>query len=294
MALPTFFIIGAPKAGTTSLNFYLEQHPEIQMSEVKEPAFFAPPLGLATSRLGISRVDMISSLDRYEQLFDPTVQVRGEGSTNYAEYPFRQRVPERIKERVPKAKFVYMVRDPVDRTVSHYDHLVASAGERRPLAEILGGLPDPRAPCICASLYAMQLELYLHHFPQQRILVIDQAELRADRRSTLRKIFMFLSVDDTFDSPRFDEELLKGSEHRAYPPRFARFVSHTLRPYTRSLPLSPDTRRLLRLSLERTLLPPLQTSKLSDELRSRLQEFYAGEVERLRALTGETFPTWSI
>jgi Sulfotransferase family len=127
MALPTFFIIGAPKAGTTSLNFYLEQHPEIQMSEVKEPAFFAPPLGSATSKLGLSRVDMIDSLDRYERLFDPTMRVRGEGSTNYAEYPFRQGVPERIKERVPEAKFIYMVRDPVARTVSHYDHLVASA-----------------------------------------------------------------------------------------------------------------------------------------------------------------------
>jgi hypothetical protein len=294
MALPTFFIIGAPKAGTTSLNFYLEQHPEIQMSEVKEPAFFAPPLGSATSKLGLSRVDMIDSLDRYERLFDPTMRVRGEGSTNYAEYPFRQGVPERIKERVPEAKFIYMVRDPVARTVSHYDHLVASAGERRPLAEIMSDLPDPRAPCICASLYAMQLELYLHHFSQERMLVIDQADLRADRRSTLSRIFSFLAVDEEFDTSRFNEELLKGNEHRAYPPDLARFVSHTVRPLSRRLPLSPDTRRRLRLSLERTLLPPLQTSKLDGELRARLREFYTGEVERLRVLTGKAFPTWSI
>jgi hypothetical protein len=126
------------------------------------------------------------------------------------------------------------------------------------------------------------------------MLVIDQADLRADRRSTLSRIFSFLAVDEEFDTSRFNEELLKGNEHRAYPPDLARFVSHTVRPLSRRLPLSPDTRRRLRLSLERTLLPPLQTSKLDGELRARLREFYTGEVERLRVLTGKAFPTWSI
>ena len=285
-ALPTFFIIGAPKAGTTSLHHYLEQHPQIQMSAFKEPSFFAPSIGGPHVKRGITR------LNKYEQLFDPAARVRGESSTNYAEYPFRQGVPERIKELVPEAKFIYLVRDPIDRTVSHYHHLVASSGERRSLEEIFSDLSDPRTPCICASLYALQLELYLRHFSQQKMLVVDQAELLTDRRLTLHKVFTFLAVDDTLDSSQFDAEFLKGSEHRTYPPGLARFVGHMVRPHAQWLP--PRTRRFLRRYGERMLLPPLETSTLGDELRARLETFYAGEVERLRALTGATFSTWSI
>ncbi len=67
MALPTFFIIGAPKAGTTSLHNYLSEHPQIQMSAVKEPNFFAPHLN------PVDEQRRISQLDQYEQLFDPAV-----------------------------------------------------------------------------------------------------------------------------------------------------------------------------------------------------------------------------
>lgn len=294
MALPTFFIIGAPTAGTTSVNYYLEQHPQIQMSAVKEPAFFAPPLDPLEVKHGLERVDRVGRLDKYEDLFDPTKEVRGEGSTNYAEYPFRQGVPERIKEFIPEAKFIYLVRDPVQRTVSHYHHLVATSGERRSLEEILSDLSDPRSPCICASLYALQLELYLRHFSEQKILVIDQAELLADRRSVLREIFTFLAVDNAFDSSQFDVEYNKGNEHRRYPPALARFIERTVRPRSRWLPLSPDKRRSFRVFVERIFLSPLKTSTLDDESGSRLREFYAGEVQRLRALTGKKFPTWSI
>jgi hypothetical protein len=285
-ALPTFFVIGAPKAGTTSLHSYLDEHPQIHMSAVKEPNFFAPTLDPVDERWSVGR------LEEYERLFDPAVGVRGEASPGYSMYPLRQGVPERIKELVPSAKFIYLVRDPIDRTVSHYHQLVARDGERRSLEATLGDLSDPHSPCVCASLYALQLELYLRHFPQDRVLVIDQAELLRDRRATLRRIFSFLAVDDTLDSPQFDVELLRSSERRTYPPALARFVGLTVRPRSRWLP--PRVRRYLRLSMERILLPPLETSKLDDQLRSRLEEVYAGEVERLRALTGKTFPTWSI
>ena len=285
-ALPTFFIIGAPKAGTTSLHHYLYQHPQIQMSAVKEPNFFAPPLNPVNERR------RISSVDKYERLFDPTSEVRGEASTPYTEYPFRQGVPERIQELVPGAKFIYLVRDPIVRTVSHYHHLFASEGERRSLQEMLSDLSDPRSPCICASLYALQLELYLRRFPQERVLVVDQAELLTDRRSTLRKVFCFLEVDEEVDSSQFEEEFLRSSERRTYPPGFARFVGLHVTPRVRWLPRG--MRRSLRHSVERLFFPPLETSGLDDGLRAQLQEFYTGEVERLRALTGETFPTWSV
>ena len=293
-ALPTFFIIGAPAAGTTSLHYYLDQHPQIQMSAVKEPGFFAPRPGPLNPRNKLGDRYKISRLDKYEQLFDPAVEVRGEATVNYANHPRRPGVPARIKELVPDAKFIYLVRDPIARTVSYYQHQVAVEGERRSLREALGGdAPDHSVTCICASLYASQLDLYLDHFTQERILVIDQAELLADRRSTLRQIFAFLSVDDAFDSSRFDEELGSNRERRVYPPGYALRRHAPVRPVPlRWIP--HRIRRPLRLSMERILWPPLETPILDDELRAQLEELYGGEVERLRALTGKTFSTWSI
>ena len=125
MALPTFFVIGAPKAGTTSLHTYLDAHPQIQMSAVKEPRFYAgPDNGIAYPP------DHVADPAAYEALFDPAFPVRGESSTDYATHPRRTGVPERIKAAVPEARFVYMVRDPIARTVSHHRMTTALLGER--------------------------------------------------------------------------------------------------------------------------------------------------------------------
>jgi Sulfotransferase domain len=286
MALPTFFIIGAPKAGTTSLHNYLDAHPQIQMSAVKEPRFFAGPEN------GIPYPpDRIAALGAYEALFDPAAEVRGESSTDYATHPRRQGVPERIKEMVPEAQFVYLVRDPVARTVSHYKMTTALLGERRTLREALGDLSDLRSPYLSPSLYATQLELYLRAFPRERILVIDQADLQADRRATLSQVFDFLAVDGTMLRDDFDEEHLDSSDWRAYPSGYADFVARHVAPRFRWVPRG--LRRSVRRSVERVLWRPLDTNP-DDDLRERLEDLYAPEVARLRRLTGKGFPTWSV
>jgi hypothetical protein len=286
MALPTFFIIGAPKTGTTSLHSYLVLHPQIQMSAVKEPNFFAPTLDPRNEPL------RIRSREKYERLFDPGFGVRGEASTPYAEYPFRQGVPERIKELVPNPKLIYVVRDPVSRTLSHYHHSVAGEGERRSLEEIVDALPDPRVPCICASLYRLQVELYLRQFPLRDLLLVDHAELLSERRATLRKVFAFLGVDEEFDSPGFEEEFLLSTERRTYPPGLAHFVSRSVTPRLKWLPAG--MRRRLRRSTERALLPRLEPSELGHDLRVRLQAYFADDAAYLRDLTGESLSSWSV
>jgi hypothetical protein len=287
MALPTFFIIGAAKSGTTSLHCYLDQHPEIQMSAVKEPNFFSDDESGIPYPPG-----RVSRREDYEQLFDPRVGVRGEASVAYASYPRRQGAPERIKELVPQAGFIYLVRDPIERTVSHYQHRVAYEGETKSLRDVLGDLSDPYSFCVCPSLYASQLDRYLRHFPQERLLVVDHADLLSARRATLRRIFRFLSVDDSVDSLQFDEELNTSSEHRMYPAGYNGMRRLALAAPLRRLP--PRVRRALRRSAERILWPPVETSPLDDDLRARLEDRYSGDVERLRALTGQTFSSWSI
>jgi hypothetical protein len=287
MALPTFFIVGAAKAGTTSLHFYLDQHPQIQMSEPKEPHFFAgeengipfPPERVATK-------------EAYEALFDPAFEVRGEASPSYTNAPRRQGVPERIGELVPEAKFIYLVRDPIERTVSHYRHSVAAGKERRPLSEAVAEISDPYSYLACHSLYGRQLELYLRRFEAERIMVVDQARLLDDRSGTLRSVFAFLAVDTSFTSDEFETELWKTEGRRASPPGQAGFIGRVVVPRAQWVP--PGARRLARRSFERAFWSRLETPPLDDESRARLQEFFAGDVERLRALTGQSFTGWSL
>lgn len=286
MPLPTFFIIGAPKCGTTSLHAYLNQHPQIGMSLKKETHFFIGPENIAYPAKRIDR------LDDYERLFDLAFKVRGEASPSYSAYPMHQGAPERIVKLVPDAKFIYLVRDPIDRTVSHYMHRVAMEGERRSLREALGDLTDRSSPYLCPSLYASQLDHYLRCFRRERILVIDQADLLTDRRGTLREIFAFLSVAETFYSSELDTERGVSSERRVYRPSYVRFAKRAAGSPLRLLPRS--TRRSLRRSVERVLWPPLERPSLDTELRTRLEDLYVGDVDRLRALTGKGFPSWKI
>lgn len=287
MALPSFFVIGAAKAGTTSLHSYLDRHPEIQMSAVKEPRFFAGPAD------GIPYPpDRVWAREEYEALFDPAFEVRGEASTDYAAYPRRRGAADRIRELVPEAKFVYLVRDPIARTVSHFQMGVALMGERRSLEQALGDLSDHRSPYIASSLYGSQLENYLRQFPQERILVLDHSALQCDRGATMKRVFDFLGVDPAFAVPGLEEELLSNSEWRTYSPRYVNLIDRYVVPPLRWIPRG--VRRSIRRSVERVLWPPLEKPAVDGELRARLQALYAPQADRLRTLTGEEFAHWSV
>jgi hypothetical protein len=288
MALPTFLIIGAMKCGTTSLHYYLRLHPEIQIPTLKELNFFSGPPGPFPYPAGAKRIER---LDEYESMFDPAFRVRGEASPNYSVYPRRKGVPERIKQLIPDAKLIYLVRDPIDRTIGQYQLQVATANERRSLPDALGDLSDRCSLYTCPTFYAQQLERYLVHFPQERLLVVDQADLLNDQRATLREIFAFLGVDENFDSPRFDEKLNTSDSHRTY----SRFV--VMSRWARGTPLlrlPRPVRLFMRRSVERMVSKPLEKPVLGDALRDRLRELYAQDATRLRQLTGKAFPTWTV
>ena len=290
LTLPTFFIIGAAKAGTTSLHHYLDLHPEIQMSAVKEPNFFAGPANGIPYPVG-----RVERLDEYEGLFDPAYKVRGEASPSYTNAPRREGVPERIRKLVPEARLIYLVRDPIARTVSQHQMRVADGKDRHSIGVVLAELDsvNPHSFYLtCQSFYARQLKLYLPHFPQERIMVIDQADLRADRQATLREVFAFLSVEEDFTSERFDAELYAARDRRVNTPFFNRWLKPALAAPARRLPAR--LRDAVRGPMERALLPALPAPELDQRSRTRLKELYADDTARLRELTGKPFESWSI
>lgn len=295
MALPTFLIIGSMKCGTSSLHHYLGEHPQIQkLPAMKETNFFSgPPEGIPYPP-GSKRIER---LDDYERLFDSAFAVRGEASPCYALHPRRKGVPERINALVPDAKLIYLVRDPVDRAVSQYHFSVSVEDERRSLRDALTDFSDPCSLYTCPGFYAAQLEQYLEHFADEQILVVDQADLLTNRQETLSEIFSFLSVDATFVSPRFEEEANTGKELNTYSyfvVLHRRVQGSLLLQRLLLQRLSPGVRRSIRQSIQRLFSQPLEPPELDDDTRARLQELYAEDVKRLRALTGKRFPTWSL
>src|SRR5262245_44057756 len=115
--LPNFFIVGAPKAGTTSLYEYLRRHPQVYMSPVKEPNYFSYADTVAQNLY--HKEKGIEQWDEYVKLFEASngAHAIGEASVSYLFYP---EVPRRLNEKFPDARIIIVLRNPVDRAYSHY------------------------------------------------------------------------------------------------------------------------------------------------------------------------------
>jgi Sulfotransferase family len=284
--LPNFFVIGAAKAATTSLHAYLGEHPQIHMSAVKEPMYFIRPTAGRPIRRQVAR------REDYEALFATDAPLRGESSPSYALYAWRTGVPERIHALVPHARFVYLVRDPVERTIAHYLQSVSTGRERRSAAVALGGASALDHPYGCASRYATQIEQYLPYFPLERFLVVDQADLRDDARSVLQEIYAFLGADRDFEPTGLDVVHNAAEDKRRRSRALLILRSVPGRAAFDRLPAA--VREPIVAGARGVLSAPLERPELSDELREQLRELYVPEVERLRALTGKPFAKWTM
>lgn len=276
-ALPNLIIIGAMKCGTTSLHYYLNLHPEIYMSAQKELAYFAEGYNWKRGEAW------------YRSWFGPEVPVRGEASPHYTAFPRHLGVPERMHALVPDAKLIYLVRDPVERILSHYQHQFAARREHRPLAEAVF---DLEKGYFDRSRYYLQIQQYLPYYPLERILILDQEDLRCRRAETLRAVFRFLGVDPHFKDPRLHWE-----RHRSSRKRRKTDFGHQL---SQTAPLRWLRQQPLRYrwwAEELVYWPfsrPVPRPAFSPALRREVEERLADDAARWRSFTGRPFETWSI
>ncbi len=189
-ALPNLIIIGAMKCATTAAHRYLDLHPDVAMSEPKELNFFcgSPQRFAGNWHKGV---------EWYAAQFRPSAPVRGEASPGYTSPSFPE-AAKRMVRIVPDARLIYLVRDPIERAVSQYLHHRAEGTERRPIEE---ALLDPQSQYLRRSRYYARLEPYLAHFPPEQVFVCSQEDLLGRRRKTLRELYRFAGVDDSFWSP---------------------------------------------------------------------------------------------
>ena len=199
MTAPNFLIIGAHKAGTSSLHRYLRQHPDVFMPTLKELRFFSyDPDGSDVEPSPYAwgpRVHPIKTWNEYVDLFAPvtTEKAIGEASPCYLNHP---RCPTRIKQALPDVRLIVSLRDPVDRAYSGYLMAVRDLGETRPFADTIG---EQRTAWHDNLVYYKPCQRYLACFPRERLKVIRAETLNAEPAKVLQDIFSFLEVDPAFE-----------------------------------------------------------------------------------------------
>jgi hypothetical protein len=211
--IPNFLVCGPPKCASTSLYFYLKQHPEIFMSPVKQVKFFS--------------VFYDKGADFYVNTYFSGIKkekMAGEATPTYFLLPF---VAERMKNYNPEMKLIFCLRDPVERTFSGYMMRVNNGTEHLSFREALEENLKQRETVkfesakdakdwaddmlrsdrleetgfrtyLDGSLYATNLRHYMNHFPLSQIKIIFLDDIKKDLNGTLKDLFTFLGVDNTF------------------------------------------------------------------------------------------------
>ncbi|MDD5405132.1 MAG: sulfotransferase [Sulfuricella sp.] len=196
MNKPNLFLVGAMKSGTTTLHELLAPHPQISMSEPKEPCYFVDPEALRTHWPEMWRMGIWKSEQAYLALFPNKAGAKylGESSTDYSKAPKLSGVVEKLAAYSPGARIVYIMRDPVERTISHYWHMAEHRGEMRaPLAAIS---QDPHYTEV--SHYALQLRPYIAHFGREHVYALTFEALKNDPLQTVLALYAWLGVDTNF------------------------------------------------------------------------------------------------
>jgi hypothetical protein len=200
---PNFFIIGAPKAATTSLSSLLEAHPQAAIVQGKEAHFFSYD---EVYRLGWS-----SYLELFSHCRDQ--KAIGDASTSYSRIRYHHSVVDRMRQHVPEAKIIYMVRHPLERMESAYVEHICTTGRL-----VFTSINDAvrREPMIVnSSRYWEVFDAYRQKFDESRIKIVWFEEYIANQTAVFQDVCRFLEIDDSV-VPVFDRENTNSRENASH------------------------------------------------------------------------------
>jgi hypothetical protein len=302
LPLPNFFVIGAPKCGTTALYHSLKQHPEIFMSRIKEPHYFLfggrepgvsdKPGGMHYRQVAVWRPE------KYLNLFEGSEGSRavGEASTSSIRHP---EVARRIHANIPDAKIIAILRQPAERAYSHFLYMVKTADE--PAATFQEALDEEemrREQGWLSGLfhksngyYYRQLSAYYDLFPRNQIRVYIYDDWNAAPGEVLADMFAFLGVDTGFRPtsgrhnttvvPRLRKLNQLAMQPEVIDRKLGRLATSFVRRACRSVVRTLNTRFNL------VAPPPLDPS-----VRNRLTLDYSDDIRQLQELIGRDLSHW--
>jgi Sulfotransferase domain len=288
LRLPNFIIVGAPKAGTTSLYAYLNQHPQVYMSPIKEPGYFAPEYGLQ---------NYLSRWEGYLTLYHGVQEETAIGEATVC-YLLSRTAAQNIAARVPHAKIIISLRNPVDRAFSQYLEMLTVGATRKSFREEIDAnlrcRPDangsfeyqwPRRPFLVFGRYHDQIKRYFNAFPRAQIHVMYYEDLQRAPARAVADLFAFLGLDPSY---------LPDVSRRHNEPHVPRLLGATyllktwgLWPYLRSLAprqLGPRLRSLAFRARGSLTMAPADRAFLTD--------YYRDDVRALQLLLDRDLTSW--
>jgi hypothetical protein len=308
--LPNFFIVGAPKAGTTSLYHSLDQHPQIFMSPIKEPCYFASEVrpqnfseehahwahreALSLQKYFSEPVlerrfgGMVTEWEDYLKLFQNAAEAKAIGEASVC-YLWSRTAAANIACRIPDARIIMILRDPAERAFSQYLHTVTNGLVHRSFREQIErglrrsdekfGILHPFLEC---GLYYQQIKRYLDLFPSENVRIYLYEE---QREQITLEILRFLNVDSS---------LIPDTSQRRLEARVPRAIAagYFLKKYgvwQRARDLSPGALR----PILRTLVFKKRPAVMMDpEDRRYLVDYYREDIGKVSSLLDRDLSAW--
>ena len=295
--LPNFLILGAAKAGSTSLYRYIGQHPDVFMSPSKEPDFFVwagKNVDIRGPEAERVRQRVVPHLADYRELFGAANRetALGEASTAYLYTPD---APLHIRKHIPEAKLIAILRNPIDRAYSAFLHArragyepladfeEALAAEPIRIRDRWGGLTHYTT----VGMYAQQLERYTSVFPQEQIRIYLYEDMVRDPCAVVQDAFGFLDVDPTF------EPHIMRPQNKGVVVRSRRLHSLMSLEKTRSIArhlLPSGLRSSLYFAIRRRNRLPIDP--IRPQVRASLAHLFEPEIARLSRMLGRDLSPW--
>jgi Sulfotransferase family len=310
---PNFFIVGAPKAGTTSLYHYLDQHPDIYMSPIKEPSFFSSetrPENFEDGRkLAMSQLEedvrkyldgpmdkklfggIVRTWPDYLRLFAGAGSQHAVGEASVS-YLWSRSAPAAIAARLPHARIIIVLRAPAERAFSQYLHCVSGGVVTQSFREYVGASLRYQGeklgvykPFLEMGFYAEQVQRYLDLFPRKQVGIWIYEETKRNPGEFLREVYRFLGVDSSFVpdmTSRYNEPVI---------PRMIG-PTQTLRRAGIWKLVKDMTPKGVRLAMRDTIFRPAGSVKMHQEDKALVLNFYRDDIRRLEGILGRELKLW--
>jgi len=243
--LPDFLIIGAAKSGTTSLYFYLSQHPNLVRGYSQEVHFFDVPLN--------SPMDNFAKGERWYRTHFPLREDMGQHDKTFESSPpylFSPRAPKRICDLLPDVRLIALLRNPTERAISAYFHRRRNGQEALGIEDALGADEERMHAALSRKdrknqgsvpyLYRKRGHYFEHiarfreYFPQDQMLILNSERFFADPQADLRRVFAFVGVDPDFSVPTLRPHNV-GTNRHDVDPQIYRSLDGYFAPHNRKL-----------------------------------------------------------
>ena len=298
--LPDFLIVGAAKAGTTSLYYYLKEHPDIFLPAVKEPKYISSQIVRYPFKgFGDEVVEqgIIKNLKEYARLFSGVKREKRVGEAS-ADNLYYYQTTGVIKKILYNPTIIILLRNPVERAFSAYTHLVRD--DREPLSfekglEVERDRQEQNWEFIWfykdVGLYYEQVKAYLENFDHVKIYLFD--DLKNNTLKVVQDVYRFLEVDDSFIPSSIQEKFnVSGVPKNIIFHRFLRrdnLFKKSIRPVIRAMMPNANARRELK---NRLLRSNLKKPEMNSATRQYLIDFFREDILKLQELIDMDLSSW--